>query len=112
MRATPEPVPVALRPAAACLALLLGAATAAGAAQPDRLLDGVRTPRLAPHRAVTVSGIDVPLGPGRLAIEAATVVPAVSPAGRTIELVLIGAARLRLAPPDDVEAGQLRLFTG
>jgi len=104
--------PRALVRAAVLVACGLGAAVPVGAEAPERLLESVRGGRLAARRAVVVSGIEVRLGPARLAIEAATLFPVVSGAGRTVEVVALGRLRLRLEPPDSIEAGQLDLFTG
>jgi len=94
------------------LVATLGAAGLCQAADPLRVLDELRAARLDPGRAVQLRDVTIDIGPARLVIESATLVPATPVAGRPIEVQLSGRLRFRVAPPDDVEASQLELFTG
>lgn len=102
------------------LALLLSAGAPAGAqgapGGPQRVLDALRAARLDPAAAVEVAGLRLAAGPGQLRIEDGflfPVTPVAGPAGEQVrEMVFAGRARLELAAPDAIEAGQLSLFTG
>ena len=100
----------ALRLLAALLAC--GGAVDAGTADPAALLRAVRNPQLDPARAVSLSDVEIRLGQGTLAVERGILVPAQPIDGRTLELVFVGQAAFRAEPADDIEAGQLELFTG
>ena len=52
------------------------------------------------------------MGPAVLAVDRGVLFPATLSDGRRVEAVFIGQARFRLTPPDEIEAGQLDLFTG
>ncbi|HKQ63259.1 MAG TPA: M1 family aminopeptidase [Candidatus Polarisedimenticolaceae bacterium] len=98
--------------AACCLGAASSFAPLATAADPAALIDQVRATALDPQHAVTLSGVDVELGLATLHVDQGTLVPARTADGRTVELVLLGDARFRLEPPDEIEAGQVELFTG
>jgi len=98
--------------AAVVIALALLAVPAALASGPAELLDQIRETELDPARAVSLSNLDVELGHGLLRIEEGFLVPTRPIDGRTIEFVFVGRARVRIRPPDEIEAGQLELFTG
>lgn len=86
---------------------------AAGAgADPGALLQEVRDSRLDPDRAVEVGKLSLQAGQAELKIVRGTFFPATPVGGRVVEMVFVGEARLVLEPPDDIEAGQLELFTG
>jgi hypothetical protein len=93
-------------------ALAAAAAPAAADADPKALLAEIAASRLESVRAVSVGRLALDLGGARLATEGGTFFPATPVAGRVVEAVFIGRARLTLAPPDAIEAGQLELFTG
>jgi hypothetical protein len=100
----------AIRVLAALLAC--GGAAWAGTADPATVLRAVRSPRLDPGRAVSLSDVEIRIGQGTLAVERGILVPAQPIEGRTLELVFVGQAAFRADPADDIEAGQLELFTG
>jgi hypothetical protein len=90
-------------------------AAAAPAADPEAVLAAIRAARLDPARAVEVRNLALDAGLARLRIDHGVLVPAVPAepaAGAISELVFLGTARLVLEPPDDIERGQLELFTG
>lgn len=109
---TVRTVPRAL--ALALLFTLLGGVLSAGAASPDAasLLDDLRASRLDPEGAVRLEGVELDTGLARFLIEEGTVFP-ITPVGEgALELAFLGEGRMVLEPPDEIEAGQLELFTG
>jgi hypothetical protein len=83
-----------------------------GAGEPHDLLKAVRDTHLDPSRAVSLSNVELELGLARLHVLRGTLVPTRPIDGQTLEFVLIGEADLQIDPPDEIEAGQLELFTG
>ncbi len=100
------------RPALPVLLALLLPPAAAADADPESLWQEIRATRLAPERAVEVSGLRLDTGMAELSIERGVFFPATAVGERVVEMVFLGRARLHLEPPDDIEAGQLELFTG
>ena len=98
----------------AALALLLGLVGAfqLHAGEPRDLLKAVRSTHLDPTRAVSLSNVELEFGLARLHVRHGTLIPTRAIDERTLEFVLIGQADLRVDPPDQIEAGQLELFTG
>ena len=98
----------------AALALLLGllCTPQLRAGEPRDLLKAVRSTHLDPTRAVSLNNIELEFGLARLHVHHGTLVPTRPIDGRTLEFILIGEADFRIDPPDDIEAGQLELFTG
>ncbi|HEX9733934.1 MAG TPA: M1 family aminopeptidase [Thermoanaerobaculia bacterium] len=92
------------------LALLVPAAAAG--VDPAALLREVHDSRLDTDRAVEVGRLNLQAGLAELRIERGTFFPSSPVGGRVVEMVFVGEARLVIEPPDDVEAGQLELFTG
>ncbi len=82
------------------------------AAAPGEVLNRITSAELDPERAVALDNYVIELGEARVAVEAGTLIPARAIDGRTVELVFVGQARFRIEPPDEIEAGQLELFTG
>ncbi len=88
-----------------------GGSSVAEPPSPERLWEKIRTTRLETDRAVEVHALTLNTGMALFKIEQGILFPA-SPIGdRTVEMVFKGSATLVLEPPDDVEAGQLELFT-
>ncbi len=79
---------------------------------PKVLWERIRTTRLEPDRAVEIRGLVLNTGMARFKIERGIFFPATPVGERTVEMVFQGSARLVLEPPDEIEAGQLDLFTG
>jgi Peptidase family M1 domain len=101
------------------LALLLAAAGVAAAAplparaaeDPAAILREIDAAALEPARAVTLKGVRLAAGLASIQLDG-TLLPATAVAGRSREMVFLGRGRVTLEPPDDIEAGQLELFTG
>lgn len=115
------PVPARRNPAAAlsalalALSLGLGLAPAAGAQQPsfEQTLAEIQASRLDTDGAVELASLTLDLGGASFRVEKGRFFPVrqSSPDGRIQEMVFVGQGRLRFEPPDDIEAGQLELFT-
>jgi tetratricopeptide (TPR) repeat protein len=101
------------------LALLAASLPAAAGAQPAELAAvqpaeiwrQIENARLDVGRAVAVENLKLKAGLAEFHIEEGVVFLATPVGGRPVEMVFTGRARLRLEAPDDVEAGQLELFT-
>jgi len=116
------------RPRPALLALLCSAlylwgapggvvaARVADPVDPGAVLEGLRESHLDSGAAVRVARLTVNMGLGKLQIAEGVLIPAVSTSsalgGPAREMVFSGKARFRLEPPDEIEAGQIDLFTG
>jgi hypothetical protein len=94
------------------LTLLGAAAVPVRAQDPAALQKEVAALRLDPARAVTLKNVKLAAGSGFLLLDDGLLVPATPVGGKTAEMVFLGKGRLQLDPPDDIEAGQLDLFTG
>src|SRR5579864_4218232 len=66
---------------------------------------------LEPARAVDLRGVRLAAGLASIQLDG-TLLPATPIAGRSREMVFLGRGKVTLEPPDDIEAGQLELFTG
>jgi hypothetical protein len=97
----------------AALVLPLAAGPPAAASEdPSRLLEALRASRLELGRAVALQGVELDTGLARFVIESGTVIPTAAVGRGALEVAFVGRARLVLEPPDEIEAGQLELFTG
>ena len=85
---------------------------ALAALEPAELLTRIRGSTLVPADAVALRNVKLELGPAIFEMQRGILFPAAPVAGRTVELVFIGQARFLLDAPDEIEAGQLELFTG
>ena len=99
------------------IVLMLAALAEAAPADPARrspelVWQKIRTTQLEPDRAVAVQGLVLNTGMARFKIARGTFFPATPVGERTVEMVFQGEATLELEPPDEIEAGQLDLFTG
>jgi hypothetical protein len=81
-------------------------------AEPAELLDSIRSTTLDLRRTVALRNIELEIGLAVLKVERGVLIPTRPIDGRTVEFVFIGQARFRCDPPDEIEAGQLELFTG
>jgi hypothetical protein len=97
---------------AALLSALLVAAAPRADAGAAELLARVQSAALDPARAVWVRGLGIEVGQAVLEVRQGVLFPAEPVDGHTFEIVFIGQARLLLEAPDEIEAGQLELFTG
>ncbi len=102
----------ALRSFRVLVAVLLALSVRPAAAEPGELWRQIGATRLDPERAVEVAGLNLASGGAALEIRRGTIFPATPVGGRVVEMVFLGEAQLVLEPPDDIEAGQLELFTG
>lgn len=108
------------RPALAVLILLsafLALAPAARASEPAVFDPAawqreIESSKLDPARAVSLKGVELKAGLATLSLEEGVLVPATPVAGRSAEMVFLGKGKILLNPPDDIEKGQLELFTG
>lgn len=87
-------------------------APAAGAADPAALLRAIGESRLDPGRAVSLKKVKLNVGLATLNFEDGVLIPAVAEELSPVELVFLGKGRIEMEAPNDVEAGQLELFTG
>ena len=94
------------------LLLALSAAVQAQAPDPASLLKEMAVARLEPSRAVSLKNLKLGTGLGMLYLDDGVLIPSTTVGGKTVEMVFIGKGRVAVEPPDDVEAGQLELFTG
>jgi hypothetical protein len=85
---------------------------ALGEPDPAALQRELAASRLDLERAVTLKNVQLAAGLGTLHLDDGILVPATAAGGRTAEMVFLGSGRLVLEPPDEIEAGQLELFTG
>jgi hypothetical protein len=81
-------------------------------ADPAALQKELAASRLDLEKAVTLKNVKLAAGLGTLHLDDGILVPATAAGGKTAEMVFLGNGRLELEPPDDIEAGQLELFTG
>lgn len=69
--------------------------------------------RATPGPPRDAAGLELDLGFGTIAFESGTLYPMAAAAeGRALEVVFLGNATFSVEPPDAIEAGQLRRFTG
>ncbi|MEM7351374.1 MAG: hypothetical protein AAF657_11245, partial [Acidobacteriota bacterium] len=79
---------------------------------PEALWAKIAATELQPERAVEVRKLNFDTGMAVFEIEEGVFFPATPIGERSVEMVFQGKARLVLEPPNEVEAGQLELFTG
>ena len=79
---------------------------------PGVVVEEMRQRRLDLERAVEVNGFRLRAGAALVVLDEGFLIPATSVAGRAVEFVFLGSGRVELVPPDEIEAGQLELFTG
>ncbi len=85
---------------------------AAEAPDPAALLAQIRSARLEPSWARDAAGVRLGTEQAIFDLEHGVLIPVRAGGGRVAELVFVGRGRARLEPPDEIEAGQLDLFTG
>ncbi len=95
-----------------CVLAWLVVPGAVAALEPAELLTRIRGSSLVPADAVALRNVKLEMGPAIFEMQRGILFPAAPVAGRTVELVFIGQARFLLEAPDEIEAGQLELFTG
>lgn len=87
-------------------------APASSRVDPAALQREAAASRLDLTRAVAIKNVKLAAGLGTLFLDDGVVVPSTAIGGRTIEMVFLGSGRIAIEPPDEIEAGQLDLFTG
>lgn len=95
-----------------CLLALQSAVVRAQEPDPAALRKAVQESRLEPARAVALKNVKLVAGLATLQLDDGVLLPASPVGARTAEVVFLGKGRIVLEPPDDIEAGQLDLFTG
>jgi len=78
---------------------------------PKALLAEIDASALQPEKAVTLKKVKLAAGLATLTLEG-KLIPVSPVGGQVRELVFFGQGRIELPAPDEVEAGQLELFTG
>lgn len=94
--------------------LLLACFGVAQAQTPDpaALLKEIAAAKLEPPRAVSLKNLKLGTGLGTLYLDEGVLIPSSPVGGKTVEMVFLGKGRVGVEPPDNIEAGQLELFTG
>ncbi len=82
------------------------------AVEAETLLGQIRTATLDISHALDATGVRLDTGFATLGLESGVLIPVRAAGGRVVEMVFVGRGQVRLDPPDEVEAGQLELFTG
>jgi len=90
---------------------LLAAIPAAADPGPADALREIRALELRVDAGVEVGPSEIDAGLAKLQIDDGILFPATPVGGQVVEMVFLGHARLVLEPPDEIEAGQLDLFT-
>ncbi len=104
---------VVARSLACCLCLIATPARAElSAADPEILLRQIRTASLDASLALDMTGVRLGTGFATFDLESGVLIPVRGGGERMVEMVFVGRGRARLEAPDNVEAGQLELFTG
>ena len=85
---------------------------AAETTDPSAVTADMRRIALDPSAAVKVNDFSLRAGLARVVLSEGTLVPATHVAGRAVEFVFVGEGRIELDAPNEIEAGQLELFTG
>jgi hypothetical protein len=78
---------------------------------PEEALREIQALELRADEGTQVVSVEIDAGLAKLRLEEGILFPASPVGGQVVEMVFLGRARLLLAPPDEVEAGQLDLFT-
>ncbi len=78
---------------------------------PQALLALIDAATLQPEKAVALKKVKLVAGLATLTLEG-KLIPVAPVGGQVRELVFFGQGRIELTPPDEIEAGQLELFTG
>lgn len=96
----------------AVFAMVLGIFSATGGIAPKEILEKLDAAKLESAAAVKVTGKTLELGTVKIVLEEGVLVPAEAIDGRRLEIAFVGKGKFQYAPPDPVEIGQLKLFTG
>lgn len=91
---------------------VLASSASVGAVDPGIVAEELRRVGIDPEHAVRVEGFRLRAGIATVTLVDGVLVPSTEVSGRAVEFVFLGEGRIELEPPDEVEAGQLELFTG
>lgn len=94
------------------ITIVIASSSSAETVDPLAATDEIRRTALDPENAIEVSGFKLNAGLGKVVLDSGLLVPATPVAGRAVEFVFLGEGRIEIEPPDEIEAGQLELFTG
>lgn len=83
-----------------------------GSSDPAAILRAIPESRLDAGRAVSLKKVKLNVGLATLHLDDGVLVPAVAEGLEPVELVFLGKGRIEMDAPNQVEAGQLELFTG
>lgn len=76
------------------------------------MLRQIRSAALDLSHPLDTSGLRLSTSFATLDLAGGVLIPVRTASGRAVEMVFLGRGRIQLEPPDDIEAGQLELFTG
>jgi hypothetical protein len=92
--------------------IMAASVVSAEATAPATVTTELRRIALDPTAAVMINGFSLRAGPARVVLADGILVPSTPVAGRAVEFVFVGQGLIELDAPDEIEAGQLELFTG
>ncbi|MGD8376024.1 MAG: M1 family aminopeptidase, partial [Acidobacteriota bacterium] len=78
----------------------------------EAVVEALRSPALQDDAGHRAADLELRVGPATLTLEDGVLYPSLSIEGRPVQFVFTGTGRLESPAPDEIEAGQLRLFTG
>ncbi len=91
---------------------IVDASGPAAADDPETLLRQIRAADLDLSRALDAAGVRLDTGAASLNLESGVLIPVRAGGSRAVERGFAGRGQARPEPPDEVEPGQLELFTG
>jgi hypothetical protein len=91
--------------------LALGVGAPAAGADPEAVLQEIRSATLQPDQGVAVRDLVLETGLATLRLDEGSLIPCTPVGARPAEMVFVGRGRLMVEPPDEIEASQLELFT-
>jgi hypothetical protein len=95
------------------LLLVLFWSSAGLAADPEAVLQQIRTTQLDPSQSAEVTGVKLAVGGGGvLDLRHGFIVPTTPIGAAPVEMVFIGDGTIQLDAPDEIEESQIELFTG
>ena len=92
--------------------IMAASVVSAEATAPATVTTEMRRLALDPAAAVKINGFSLRAGPARVVLADGILIPSTPVAGRAVEFVFVGQGLIELDAPDEIEAGQLELFTG
>lgn len=101
-----------LLPLLALTAAPVRSEASSGSPDPAALLRAIGAARLDPGRAVSLDKVKLNAGLATVHLEEGVLFPAIAEGLSPVEMVFLGRGRITMEAPDQIEAGQLELFTG